>query len=210
MFRAPPIHCTGTLVVALLIFTGCAQPARISASNTSAQPQLSSARVSTPSAEEMNRTRGTGWEMASSGDSGNVFFVHLPSLERSEASVSGWVMINFWEGQRALDGFFYRSQITRREFDCLGRRTRTHDLQIFSDRGGAGLSRNLPGRPSDWSAVAPGSVAEDVWEVACRNAPRLRVRASSPTSRATPSPAGGVGGSSGMQPPAVVLPKNPV
>jgi S1-C subfamily serine protease len=77
-----------------------------------------------------------------------------------------WVEVKF-ETPRTLDGGVrYDRRLTRDEFDCTGRRTRTRDILLYLN---GSLVESFDAAPQDsWSSVVPESVGEELHQRICR------------------------------------------
>lgn len=69
--------------------------------------------------------------------------------------------------QRMVEVGYY-SQVARVEYDCAGHRSRGLSLALHADQMGQGKVVYSDETAQDWEEVAPGTITEKLWSIACR------------------------------------------
>jgi hypothetical protein len=170
-------------------------------------PQVSTftpPRSSRATPEEMGRTRGSGWDLASVSHNEGVYFVHPSSVVRSGSVVTSWVLQNLWETERTQNITNHQSILSEYQFECAARRARIGDMQFFAERGAHGrVVHSVTVGWSNWVSIPPGSILENVFQIVCQSAATSRPRNPAPAPAAvSPQPP--------VQAPSVGPPKDPI
>ena len=99
---------------------------------------------------------------ASSADA--AYFLDLSTLTRKGDVAQSWMREDLTRPQRAASGRSFSRTLSERFDDCVGRRFAFGDAVRRNDKGEVIETAHHPG---GWSEIAPGSVAEAVWRIAC-------------------------------------------
>ena len=95
-------------------------------------------------------------------------YVDQDTIRRKGELVKVWVLADFATAL-TFEGIVSLSATSQEEYDCLEDRTRTVVLTYFSGHMGFGNVNHSDSAESKWGPVAPGSVAQLLLRVVCRN-----------------------------------------
>ena len=107
-----------------------------------------------------------GWKSVRQNGAGTVY-ADPDTIVRNGNTARMWSLLDYKDFQRMVEvGYF--SQKTEAEYDCAERRSRGLNLSLRSGHMGEGEVIYSDDSPHDWEPVAAGTVAEDLWAVACK------------------------------------------
>lgn len=81
------------------------------------------------------------------------------------------ILVDFKNAQRAPYGPEYLSQKMQQEFDCAGRRTRVLEVASYAGQRADEDIVAAQDAPGEWKTVAPQTLAEKLWNIACGKRP---------------------------------------
>ena len=94
-------------------------------------------------------------------------YADLATIRKKGDTVKMWVLIDFKTAQRI--GRKTRLSSKRQdECDCDGERSRTLYFSWHSGNMGGGNVVHSNASPSEWQPVAPESIDEGLWKIACK------------------------------------------
>mgnify|MGYP006271763203 CR=1 FL=1 len=112
------------------------------------------------------RAEWTRLGASASASDAYVLYIDRSTLRREGDRVRLWDLQDFKQTQ-TIGERSYRSEKTELEFDCKARRTRVLSIIDFFGGMATGDIVYSDGDPSDWVAVAPGTLGELEWKAAC-------------------------------------------
>jgi Surface-adhesin protein E len=96
---------------------------------------------------------------------GNVTaYADLATIRSSGDRVKMWNLIDY---KTARAGNPYMSIRAQSEFDCKRERMRSLFLSFYSRNMGRGHIVDSDNDPAKWERIAPGSVDDSLWKIAC-------------------------------------------
>ena len=101
------------------------------------------------------------------GDGTVTVLADSGSVSRSGDIATMWSMINYTKPRKTDDGEEYLSSRQRMEYDCTDKLSRRLEFDRYSDLSGLGRAVYSNKNASAWSAVAPGTVAGELFRFAC-------------------------------------------
>ena len=106
-------------------------------------------------------------EWVSLGDAGAAeLFVDPSTVVRSGEMVTMW-SVNALKTPGSANGTAYVSLKRQDEFDCAGSRMRGLQISAYPQPMGEGTAVLTEKGSGAWTPVAPGSISEALWKVAC-------------------------------------------
>jgi hypothetical protein len=106
------------------------------------------------------------------GDDAKAFTYADPATIREHDHIATMtLLIDFKNAQRAPYGPEYLSQKMQQEFDCVGRRTRVLEVASYAGQKAEEEVVAVQDAPGEWKPVAPQTVAEELWNIACGKRP---------------------------------------
>ena len=106
------------------------------------------------------------WKSVNANNSGETIYIDPDTVRRMGDMVEMWTLYDFKTVQ-SVWSISFMSRESRREFDCIGQRTRRIALTYFSGNMGSGTVVYSDADEQKWEPVQPHSVAEILWKVAC-------------------------------------------
>ena len=107
-----------------------------------------------------------GWSVIGSTGNADVY-VDSATIRQQDTLVKMSSLLDFKTIQRAVEGP-YLSQKAQQEYDCEGERYRTLSASFHSGHMGDGQVIFSSDEPQEtWEPVAPGTVGEGFWKIAC-------------------------------------------
>lgn len=106
------------------------------------------------------------WKSVSANNSGETIYIDPDTVRRMGDMVEMWTLYDFKTVQ-SVWSISFMSRESRREFDCIGQRTRRIALTYFSGNMGSGTVIYSDADEQKWEPVQAHSVAEILWNVAC-------------------------------------------
>ena len=103
----------------------------------------------------------------SEGATGFTVYADKSSAKKTGNLSQMWALFDF-NSKRTTKQFKYLSYKQRVEYDCGGKKDRILEYSLHSKHMGQGGAIYKYSKPSPWQAVAPDSVAEDLFEIACK------------------------------------------
>ena len=95
-----------------------------------------------------------------------IIYVDRATIRRNGNLVKMWSMADYKKAQ-VIDGQYGLSSRSQSEYDCKEEMHRNLALAFFSGQMGSGTVNSTGDGTLRWRPVAPGSIAEALWEVAC-------------------------------------------
>jgi hypothetical protein len=106
------------------------------------------------------------WNAVEQNPTGTVY-ADAASVARSGSTATMWWVLDYASYQRMVEvGYF--SQKSRSEFDCGQRRVRTLELSLRAEHMGEGKAVYADDSAQEWETIDAGSVAEKLWQLACK------------------------------------------
>jgi len=108
-----------------------------------------------------------GWQEVGTAELFN-HYVDPGSINKSDHFAKMWVLDDYKEPQKTLDGKPFLSVRTREEYDCKNGKVRTHSVIAHADHMGKGVyvwGNNYPNDP--WRLISRGSADEAYRKIAC-------------------------------------------
>ena len=106
------------------------------------------------------------WTRAGSNDD-FIYYVDRATIRRNGNLVKMWILRDFKSAQKH-DGTPYLSERGQNEYDCKEENYRILAFTFFAGKMGDGkVVYNTSKTSMKWSPIAPGSVAETLWKIAC-------------------------------------------
>jgi hypothetical protein len=107
-------------------------------------------------------------EVADSNQEGMTTYVDLDSIRRKGDLAKMWQLFDFKNVQISKMGRSFLSMRAQIEYDCLEEQSRSLALTVFTDNmGKGGVVPSTRIKESEWEPVAPASMAQRLWKVAC-------------------------------------------
>ena len=105
--------------------------------------------------------------MTGSEAGGYTLYFEPTSLRIDKKSVKMWLLYDFKTDQKDEKDASYLSLRFQRQYDCKEERARTLTQSLFNGNMARGeeISNDSTERP--WEPVAPGSIGETLWFMAC-------------------------------------------
>ena len=105
------------------------------------------------------------WTVA--GETDNfIQYVDRATIRRNGNYVKMWDLLDY-ERVKVIGGKSDLSQRTQKEYDCKEEKKRILALTSFSGQMGNGTINYDDSNTGKWSPVAPGTVNEILWKIAC-------------------------------------------
>ena len=95
-----------------------------------------------------------------------ALFVDRTTIRRNGNFVKMWSLIDYKKA-KVFEGTSDLSERSQYEYDCKEERMRRLALTTFSGQMGSGAVTYTNSDTGNWVPVAPGSVAEAHWKIAC-------------------------------------------
>lgn len=109
-----------------------------------------------------------GWMLATGSDqTGITLYLDPDTLHRKGDLVKVWQLLDYKIIQN-VGGDSYLSTKLQRQFDCAEARTRILTFTNFSGNMGRGNVVHTGLDETKWEPIAPDSVNQVLWEVACK------------------------------------------
>ena len=89
------------------------------------------------------------------------------TIQREGNLVTMWQLMDFKWMQGGQSPTRFMSTETTKQFDCAVPRLRLLAFSVFSYRMGAGIRNEGLVDKDNWLSIEPGSINQDLWEVAC-------------------------------------------
>ena len=108
------------------------------------------------------------WILYATRENGDSLYIDKP-IKHNKNSESIW-FINDFSKDKDFKGDAYKSQKLHADINCKGKQVKTRAIYIHSGNIGQGELigyENFSNEP--WVDIPPGSQAENLWEVACKN-----------------------------------------
>jgi hypothetical protein len=100
-------------------------------------------------------------------ETGMTVYVDLDAIRRKGDLVKMWQLFDFKTKQTAAGDSFLSSKI-QSEYDCTEERSRRIAYTDFSGNMGRGKVVDNDSYKGEWQPVAPESMAQALWKLACR------------------------------------------
>ncbi len=101
------------------------------------------------------------------GTDGFDMYFDPATIRRSGMLVKMWRLLDEKRIKIGSASVPYQSSMSQDEYDCKAERIRSLAFTYFGGKMGQGEVLFTTSRSSDWSPVAPGSVDEAYWKIAC-------------------------------------------
>jgi len=96
-----------------------------------------------------------------------TYYIDPDTIRRKGDMVKMWVVLDFKTVQTLSDDTSHLSVKMQDEFDCAKERSRTLTFTEFSGDMGRGNVVYIKPDEGKWKPVAPGTVFQRLWQVAC-------------------------------------------
>jgi hypothetical protein len=106
------------------------------------------------------------WVKIGTTDDGMTIYVDPDTIRQTGALVKMWYLYDYESTQTVADSS-YLSTKAQDEFDCAGELHRTLAFTFFSGKMGSGQADYSNSEEHKWEPVAPRSVDQAVWKIAC-------------------------------------------
>jgi hypothetical protein len=106
-----------------------------------------------------------GWSQVTRSVEATIFY-DRDSLRKSGTLVKMWTLTNF-ASTEIIEGKSHRSAKSQYEYDCAGERYRLLATIFYELADGAGKVTASEASLGSWYPVAPQSMAQRLWKVAC-------------------------------------------
>ena len=107
------------------------------------------------------------WEEVGGNDRMTIY-ADKSTRRKVGSVVKMWYLLDYKEPQKPNSGGIFLSSKDQSEYDCKGERSRTlYFTNHLGNMGDGGVIYTSEGGPMHWVPVAPGSLSEQVWQVAC-------------------------------------------
>ena len=106
-------------------------------------------------------------EWALVGDNDEIIqYVDRTTIRRNGNFVKMWDLLDYKKA-KVIGGESTFSSLAQQEYDCKEEKSRRLALTNFSGQMGSGAVNYTDSDTGKWNPVAPGSVAEVLWKIAC-------------------------------------------
>ena len=106
------------------------------------------------------------WTIAG-GNNRYIQYVDTATIRRNGNLVKMWDLADFKRLQKSAAGMSYLSDKSQSEYDCKEEKQRMLALTNFSGKMGSGKVVASNYDPSEWRPIAPESIGEILWKIAC-------------------------------------------
>jgi hypothetical protein len=106
------------------------------------------------------------WVKIGTTDDGMTIYVDPDTIRQKGDLVKMWYLYDYESTQTVADSS-YLSTKAQDEFDCAGELHRTLAFTFFSGKMGSGKADYSNSEEHKWEPVAPRSVDQAVWKIAC-------------------------------------------
>ena len=93
-------------------------------------------------------------------------FYDKDSLRKAGTMTKMWTLTNFTSTE-VIEGKLHRSAKSQYEYDCAGERYRLVASIFYELGGGSGKVTHSEASLGSWYPVAPQSMAQRLWKIAC-------------------------------------------
>ena len=94
-------------------------------------------------------------------------YVDLDTIRRSGHMAKIWSIKNYQSPQEYSSNTTYLSTRLHYEYDCRDERKRLLDFSVHSKKMASGAVLGIDSNVDKWSSVAPRTIAEEVFKIAC-------------------------------------------
>jgi surface-adhesin protein E len=106
------------------------------------------------------------WELASEIGQRPKAYIDFSSIRRNGQFAKMWDLFDL-ETSRSVNGKTFQSSKHHKEYGCIEEQSRLIAMTAFSDRMGSGNVVKTFVYQDEWQPVEPGSVDQDLWQIAC-------------------------------------------
>ena len=106
-----------------------------------------------------------GWGEVGGSDSYTVY-ADRDTLRVAGDTVKMWSLVDY-KAHQSMAGLPYLSMRWHVEYDCKAAQSRRLYLTAHSGKMAGGRIIHTEIDPGDWVPVAPGTIADDLWQFAC-------------------------------------------
>lgn len=104
-----------------------------------------------------------------SGNEAVTLYTDSSTMHKKDNKVKIWSMNDYKSAQKLIVTE-YMSIKMQSEIDCKEQQYRTLALLLYTGNMGRGnVVSNQPSLNGDWGAIAPETLAYDLWEIACKS-----------------------------------------
>ena len=96
-----------------------------------------------------------------------TYYADSDTIHREGDLARMWTLVDHQTEQR-MHGIVFLSGKAEYQYDCAERSRRLLGFELYSGRMGKGPVVYTDEDPSAWEPIAPDSVAENLWKVACQ------------------------------------------
>ena len=108
-----------------------------------------------------------GWVWASANDLiGLTIYIDPDTIRRNGDLVTLWQLYDY-KALQTVAGNSFLSSKAQRQFDCGKQRTKLLAFTHFTGNMGSGNRVVIDSDEDEWKSVAPGSVGQVLWRLAC-------------------------------------------
>lgn len=103
---------------------------------------------------------------------GVTAYVDTATIQKAGNVVTMWDLLDYKKAQEIPTGKSFRSVRAQTEYSCSNKNSRPLAASAHSDKMARGGTVHAVSEPGNWRPVAPGSLDEAMWKIACGK-PRL-------------------------------------
>jgi hypothetical protein len=94
-------------------------------------------------------------------------YVDTATIQAKGNVVTMWDLLDYKKAQEIPTGKTFRSVRAQTEYSCSNRNSRPLAASAHSDKMARGGTVHAVNEPGNWRPVAPGSLDEAMWKIAC-------------------------------------------
>ena len=94
-------------------------------------------------------------------------YMDFTTIKRSSTSIRVWELLDF-KNTQSLDGMYFNSIVSLREYDCSQDRVRVLSSTYFSNKMGSGNLIKQFNQPTDWKYLLPRTLGSKKLNILCK------------------------------------------
>lgn len=94
-------------------------------------------------------------------------YMDFTTIKRSPTSIRVWELLDF-KNTQSLDGMYFNSIVSLREYDCSQDRVRVLSSTYFSNKMGSGNLIKQFNQPTDWKYLLPRTLGSKKLNILCK------------------------------------------
>jgi len=94
-------------------------------------------------------------------------YVDTATIQKSGSVVTMWDLLDYKKAQEIPTGKSFRSVRAQTEYSCSNKNSRPLAASAHTDKMARGGTIHAVNQPGNWRPVAPGSLDEAMWNIAC-------------------------------------------